>query len=121
MMNLKFPLQFDPLGHTALTSRDGHIRDMIELVLFTNPGERVNRPDFGCGVLRNIFAGNGDQLAVALQATMAASLNRWLGDVIEVQDLEVTAVDSTLNVLLSYQVTATGEVRTDAFERRDAL
>jgi phage baseplate assembly protein W len=94
---------------------------MIELVLFTNPGERVNRPDFGCGVLRNIFAGNGDQLAIALQATMAASLNRWLGDVIEVLDLEVSAVESTLSVILSYQVTATGEVRTDAFERRDAL
>lgn len=122
MLNLRFPLQFDTLGHTAHSPNyDSHIRDMIELVLFTNPGERVNRPDFGCGVLRNIFAGNGDQLAVALQATMAASLNRWLGDVVQVQNLEVNAVDSTLNVILSYQVNATGEIRTDSFERRDAI
>lgn len=120
MINVKFPLQFNALGGTALSERDDHIREMIELVLFTNPGERVNRPDFGCGILHNIFAGNGDQLAIALQATMAASLNRWLGDVIEVQQLEVSSEDSTLNVLLSYMLTKTGEIRTDAFERRDA-
>jgi uncharacterized protein len=121
MLNVKFPLQFDRLGQTAVSLRDDHIREMIELVLFTNPGERVNRPEFGCGILHNIFAGNGDQLAIALQATMAASLNRWLGDVIEVHALEATAIDSTLSVLLSYVVTKTGEIRTDAFERRDAV
>ncbi|MFO1063077.1 MAG: GPW/gp25 family protein [Pirellulales bacterium] len=121
MINVKYPLQFSSLGRTALSERDDHIREMIEIVLFTNPGERVNRPDFGCGVLHNIFAGNGEQLAVALQAVMAASLNRWLGDVLEVNNLEVTAVESTLNVVLSYTVVKTGEVRTDAFERRDAL
>lgn len=121
MVDVKFPLQFNSLGHTAISERDDHVREMIELVLFTNPGERVNRPDFGCGILHNIFAGNGDQLAVALQATMAASLNRWLGDVIEVNALEVNSVDSTLSVLLNYMVIHTGEVRTDAFERRDAV
>lgn len=121
MLNVKFPLQFDALGSTATSERDDHIHEMIELVLFTNPGERVNRPEFGCGILHNIFAGNGDQLAVALQATMAASLNRWLGDLIEVRELEVVPNDSTLSVLLSYCVTNTGEIRTDTFERRDAV
>jgi phage baseplate assembly protein W len=120
MFNVKFPLQFNSIGQTAVSERDDHIREMIELVLFTNPGERVNRPEFGCGILHNIFAGNGDQLAVALQATMAASLNRWLGDVIEVYELDVTPDDSKLIVLLNYAVTKTGEIRTDTFERRDA-
>ena len=121
MLNVKFPLQFDQLGQTAVSELDDHIREMIELVLFTSPGERVNRPDFGCGILRNIFAGNGDQLATALQATMAAALNRWLGDVIEVYALEVTPDDSKLIVVLNYAVSRTGEIRTDTFERRDAV
>lgn len=121
MINVKFPLQFDQIGQTATSDRFDHIREMIELVLLTNPGERVNRPEFGCGIMRNIFAGNGDQLAAALQATMAASLNRWLGDVIEVHGLDVKAEDSKLLVVLSYAVVKTGEIRTDTFERRDAL
>lgn len=121
MMNVKFPLQFNSIGQTAVSERDDHVREMIELVLFTNPGERVNRPEFGCGILHNIFAGNGDQLATALQATMAAALNRWLGDAIEVHGLEVVPDDSRLTVLLNYSVTRTGEIRTDTFERRDAV
>ena len=121
MLSVKFPLQFDGLGQTATSQPDDHVREMIELVLFTNPGERVNRPEFGCGVMHNIFAGNGDQLAVALQATMAGSLNRWLGDMIEVYGLEVTSEDSKLIVVLNYAIANTGEIRTDTFERRDSL
>ena len=64
---------------------------MIEQLLFTNPGERVNRPDFGSGLLQMVFAPNSPELAAALQFTMQAALQRWLGDVIEVQNLEVTA------------------------------
>src|SRR5687768_15096757 len=99
MSNVKFPLQFDVRGRTATSEKDDHIREMIELVLFTNPGERVNRPEFGCGIMQNIFAGNSVQLAAALQATMAAALNRWLSDVIEVQELDISTDDSKLIVV----------------------
>ena len=64
---------------------------MIEQLLFTNPGERVNRPDFGSGLLQLVFAPNSPELAAALQFTLQAALERWLGDVIEVRELEVTS------------------------------
>jgi uncharacterized protein len=78
-----------------------HIRDMIEQFLFTNPGERVNRPDFGSGLLQVIFAPNSPELAAALQHTVQAGLQRWLGDLIEVQTLEVTSEDTILRVLVN--------------------
>jgi phage baseplate assembly protein W len=87
-MNIDFPFHFDNLGRTAPTSDDDHIRDMIEQLLFTNPGERVNRPDFGSGLLQLVFAPNSPELAATLQFTVQAALQRWLGDLIEVQALE---------------------------------
>jgi uncharacterized protein len=116
-MNIDFPFHFDRLGRTAATNDQDHIRDMIEQLLFTNPGERVNRPDFGSGLLQLIFAPNSPELAATLQFTMQASLQQWLGDVIDIQALEVTSKDSKLQVSLSYDIRRTGEQRTDLFER----
>ena len=116
-MNIDFPFHFDRLGRTATTGTDDHVRDMIEQLLFTNPGERVNRPDFGSGLLQLVFAPNSPELAAALQFTVQASLQRWLGDVIDVQALEVTSEDSTLRVEIQYVVRRTGETRQDTFER----
>ena len=93
-VRIDFPWHFDPNGRTATTSTDDHIRDMIEQLLFTSPGERVNRPDFGSGVLQLIFAPNSPELAAALQFAMRAALQRWLGDLIEVQDLAVASLPS---------------------------
>jgi len=114
-MNIDFPFHFDVLGRTADTSDPDHVRDMIEQLLFTNPGERVNRPDFGSGLLQAIFAPNGPELAAALQHTTQAALLRWLGDVIEVHALEVTAEDATLHVALQYSLRQTGERRSESF------
>ncbi len=90
---------------------------MIEELLFTNPGERVNRPDFGSGLLQLVFAPNSPELAAALQFTVQASLQRWLGDVIDVQSLEVVSEDATLRITVQYVVRRTGEARTETFER----
>src|SRR5437763_14827493 len=111
-MNIDFPFQFDSRGRTATTGDDDHIRDMIEQLFFTNPGERVNRPDFGSGLLDLVFAPNSDELAAALQFSMQAAIQQWLGDVIEVETLEVRSEDATLRVELQYVVRRTGEVRT---------
>jgi phage baseplate assembly protein W len=119
-MNIDFPFHFDKRGRTARTDDDDHIRDMIEQLLFTNPGERVNRPDFGSGVLQLIFAPNSPELAATLQFTMQAALQQWLGDVILVQQLEVSSVDSKLRVILEYVVLRTGEQRIDTFVQRSA-
>lgn len=116
-MNIDFPFQFSNLGRTATTSDDDHIRDMIEQLLFTNPGERVNRPEFGSGLLQLIFAPNSPELAATLQFTMQAALQTWLGDVIEVQDLEVVSTDSRLQVMVNYMVRRTGEQRVGQFEQ----
>jgi hypothetical protein len=106
-MNIEFPLQFDPSGHTAQTDDDDHIRDMIGQVLFTSPGERVNRPTFGCGLLQLVFAPNSDTLASTTQFLVQGSLQQWLGDLISVGDVQITNADSTLQVTVTYTVRAT--------------
>jgi phage baseplate assembly protein W len=116
-MNIDFPWNFDGRGRTAATDDDDHIRDMIELLLFTAPGERVNRPDFGSGLLQLVFAPNSPELAAAVQFTLQAAINRWLGDLIDVRTLEATSDDALLTVELSYVVTATGQVRNATFSR----
>src|SRR5512133_3391069 len=97
-MNIAFPLGFDRSGRTSQADGDAHVRDMIEQLLFTSPGERVNRPTFGSGVLQLVFAPNSDALAAALRLTLHASLQEWLGDLIEVTDVQVEHDDSTLRL-----------------------
>jgi len=116
-MNIDYPFHFDARGRTAAKDDDDHIRDMIEQLLFTNPGERVNRPDFGSGLLQMVFAPNSPELAAALQFTTQAALQRFLGDLIDLQTLEVTSQDSSLNVVVKYVVKSTGDSRTENFVR----
>jgi hypothetical protein len=116
-MNLDYPFHFDGRGRSALAGDDDHICDMIEEFLFTSPGERVNRPDFGSGLLQMVFQPNSPELAAALQQTVQAGLQRWLGDLIEVRDLQVTSEDTKLSVFLQYVVRPTGEARTGVFTR----
>ncbi|HEY7403856.1 MAG TPA: GPW/gp25 family protein [Candidatus Angelobacter sp.] len=108
-MNVDFPFRFDQRGRTAPTDDATHIREMVEELLFTNPGERVNRPDFGSGLMQLVFAPNSPELAAALQFTVKAALQRWLGDLIVVQELEVTAADSTLSVNIQYTIRRTNQ------------
>lgn len=115
-MNIDFPFHFDGHGRTAATDDDDHIRDMIEQLLFTNPGERVNRPDFGSGLLQMVFAPNSPELAAALQFAMQAALQRYLGDLIALQNLEATAEGPVLRVVVKYVVRRTGESRTETFQ-----
>ena len=114
-MNIDFPLHFDARGRTAATADNDHIRDMIEEFLFSNPGERVNRPDFGAGLLQLVFAPNSPELAAALQFTIQAGLQRWLGDLIVVPKVTVTSADSTLEVLVQYVVKSTGTQESQTF------
>ncbi|MDE2154838.1 MAG: GPW/gp25 family protein [Xanthomonadaceae bacterium] len=116
-MNIDFPFRFDKRGRSAATDDDDHVRDMIEQLLFTSPGERVNRPDFGSGLLQLVFAPNSPELAAALQFTVQAALQRWLGDVIDVGALEVSSDEATLRVDLDYTVRASGDSRSDSFTR----
>src|SRR5215207_2409488 len=108
---LDHPFHFDGRGRVATTGADDHVRDMMYQVLFTNPGERVNRPDFGCGLLQLVFMPNSDVLATATQFLVQGALQRWLADVIQVEQLQVTNEDERLVVDVVY-------VRRDNGERR---
>ncbi len=103
-MQFDFPYGFDGRGRTASTSEDDHVRDMIEQVLFTSPGERVNRPDFGCGLLDLLFSPTGPELASALQFTVLAALQRWLGDVIEPRKVDVAIEESLVRITVVYAI-----------------
>ena len=116
-MNVDFPLQFDGRGRTAEVDDDAHIHDMIEQVLFTAPGERVNRPTFGSGAQQLVFAPNSDALASAMRLSVQASLQAWLGDLIEVTEVQVEANDSTLGIEVRYVVRRTGETRVATLAR----
>lgn len=116
MQNIDYPFHFSEAGRTATTHYDDHIRDMIEQLLFTSPGERVNRPDFGSGLLGMVFEPNSPELAATLQFSMQAALQQWLGDLIEVQALEVTSEDARLRVTVQYFVRRTNEQHTELFE-----
>ena len=110
-MNVAFPYAFDGRGRTRDADDERHIRDMIEQLLFTAPGERVNRPTFGSGAQQLVFAPNSDALAAALKLSVQAGLQQWLGDVIDVTDVQVETNDSTLRLEVRYVVRRTGDVR----------
>jgi phage baseplate assembly protein W len=75
----------------------------------------VNRPDFGSGLMQLVFAPNSPELAAALQFSLQADLQRWLGDLIELRSLEVQSVDGALFITVQYLIRATNEVQSDVF------
>lgn len=117
-VDVAFPFTVDGRGRTAEAGYDTHVRQMIEMLLFTSPGERVMRPDFGCGLADLVFEPNSPELAASLQISIQASLQRWLSDVIDIAALEVGSSDSVLRVRLAYVVRATGSQRDDVFVGR---
>jgi Bacteriophage baseplate protein W len=114
-MNLAFPYSLDATGHTAHTDRLTHISDMIEQILFTSPGERVNRPTFGSGTAQLVFAPNSDVLAAAQQQAIQAGLQQWLSDLIRVQSVTVAADEATLLVTVVYTVIQAQQQQTQQF------
>ena len=112
---LDFPFAIDANGRTRTTSADDHLRDLILQVLFTSPGERVNRPEFGCGLKQLVFAPGSDALAAATEQLVHGALIRWLDSVATIDRVAVTIVDATLEVTVVYRPRATGEIRTDVF------
>jgi phage baseplate assembly protein W len=120
-MNLDLPFNFDARGRTAETGNSEHIRQLIEQVLFTAPGERVNRPDFGCGLQRLVFGPNSSELAAATQFLVQGSLQQWLGDLIEVNEVRVESDDAKLIVNIQYTERRTQEQRNGVFTSGGAL
>ncbi len=118
-MQIDYPFHINSRGLTATTDTDGHIRDLIEQVLFTSPGERVNRPTFGCGLNQLVFAPNSDELAAATQFLVQGALQQWLGDLIQVEAVQVVSEEATLEVSVQY-VVRSSQSRQSAQFRREA-
>ena len=115
MSHLDFPYHVDGTGRSAMTGPGDHVRDLIEQVLFTAPGERVNRPDFGCGLHRLVFEPNGPELAAATQMLVHGALQQWLADRLTVIDVTVEAEDAALRITVTYALRGSREARRAVF------
>ena len=101
-MNLRFPLRFDHRGRTAESGDDRYARDLIEAVLFTAPGERVMRPDFGSGVAQLLFEPSSPELAGTVEMLVQSALTQWLSEVLTVSAVRVEAREAVLHVQIAF-------------------
>lgn len=102
MSQIAFPYAIDNRGRTAVADPDDHVRQLIEQLLFTNPGERVNRPDFGAGVLQLMFAPDNDEMAAAAEFLIRGALQQWLGDLIQIESVQVRGEEAAVSILIQY-------------------
>ncbi len=112
---IDYPYAIDGRGRTATTDRDDHVRDLIEQLLFTSPGERVMRPDFGSGLLRLVFEPGGVEVAATAQYLVQSGLEQYLSDVLTVEQVSVDAIDASIVVTVSYLVLSTQERQVATF------
>jgi phage baseplate assembly protein W len=116
-MHIDYPFHVGPGGRTAGTTDEDYVRDLVEQVLFTAPGERVNRPTFGSGILRAVFEPGGGELAAATQFLVQSALQQWLADLVEVQAVDVDMVEATLRVAVRYRIRTSTTATTSVFAR----
>lgn len=118
-MNVAFPYRVDGRGRSAEAENDdAHLRDLIEQLLFTTPSERVNRPDFGCGLAQLVFALNSPELAATLQALVHGALQQWLGHLLRIDEVAASSEDATLTVLVRYTVLRSQASNSASFTRK---
>ena len=116
-MYVNFPFQIDGRGRTMMTTYEMHIRDLIEQVLFTMQGERVNRPTFGSGLMQLAFAPNSDALATATEFLVQGALQQSLADLIQVHAVDIEHEESILRVTVQYQIRRNQQRQVAQFER----
>ncbi len=101
-MSIDYPYAVDGRGRTASASRSEHLRDLIEQVLLTSPRERVMRPDFGSGLQRLVFEPGGPEAVATTQYLVQGALQQWLGELIAVEEVEVSQVEGTISISITY-------------------
>jgi phage baseplate assembly protein W len=106
-----FPYALDTSGHTACAEGDDAIRQMLEQILFVAPGERVNRPDFGCQLQSLTFAARTNELTTAVQALVEGALRKWAGDAIQLRDVKVEVQERLVVVTVRYVELRTQSLR----------
>lgn len=99
-----FPMRVTPTGNIDKTDYDTYIKGLIEQFLFTIPGERVNRPEFGAGVQRLVFKGANSGMLAALKFSVQAFLQTTLSDYIKIIDVSTSFNESYLYLTIRYFV-----------------
>lgn len=117
MQEIGYPYRIDSAGRTSTAQRNDHIRQMIEQVLFTVPQERVNRPEFGVNVRQFVFEGAGQETMAAAQFLIQGELERWMGEIIDVDAVQVDVEESTMNIRVRYIVRENQQVQVAQFSR----
>ncbi len=108
-----FPFRIDPASRQgAQTGYNAHVDQMIRQVLLTSPGERIDLPEFGCGLRQLIFAPHSSALDAATNLIVLQSLNRWLSGIIQVQQVVVVPLEqlddpAQLRIEIQYTLLAT--------------
>jgi len=114
---LKFPLAISQRGVAAASPRTQQIREQLEQLLFTLPGERVTRPEFGCGVQRLVFTGAGEESAAAAEYIISTAIRTYLDDVMQLDALRVSVHESTLYIDILYTLRDTGAELSASFDQ----
>jgi phage baseplate assembly protein W len=114
-LNIAFPYQFDGRGRTAEAAIADYVSQLVEQTLFTSPGERVNLPDFGSGLLQLPFAPNSMEMAAATQFAVQGALQKWLGSYLKVESVTASAQEAALTVTVTYVLLATDVTQVQTF------
>lgn len=117
MTQINYPFKIDGRGRVATTGDEAHIRQMIEQLIFTVPGERVNRPEFGTGVMQLVFAPNSPELASATEFMIQSALQQYLGDLIRPEAVRVESEESTLTITVQYRLRRNQQPQVATFSR----
>ena len=120
-MHIGYPFRIDGSGRSVATSDQDHIRQLIEQVLFTVPGERVNRPELGSPLLQLVFGAPNDELVAATQFLIQGSLMQWLSEWIEIEGVEVASNEGTLSITVRYIVRRNQQRQVARFERQQRM
>lgn len=116
-MHPAYPFHIASSGLAATVGEEEHIKELIEQLLFTTPGERVNRPDFGTPFKQLVFQPTSAEMVTAVQFMIQGALQQWLGELIQVQAVQVITDDATLTVTIQYAIRQTQQTRVAQFSR----
>ncbi|MFP4598062.1 MAG: GPW/gp25 family protein [Persicimonas sp.] len=115
-MHIGFPFGLDSSGRTQKAGDAAHVRNLIEQVLFTAPGERVMRPQFGSGARHLVFEPNSKELAATTEFAVRGALQRYLGELVTINAVRVRSQDTTLRIAIQYTLNGEESPRTEQFE-----
>ena len=112
-----FPFKYNNYGQIQESDKDHHIREMMEQILFTIPGERVNRPDFGCGIQTMVFGTTLPEVMAVKQSGIQGQLQKYLGHLIKLQEVKITTDESRVDILIRYVIFANQKEYTEVFSK----